>query len=111
MKIDFKNWLKRESWAGMTRQVKARLLKLPKWLLIQHGHALDVAAVVLVMLFAFLLIVGALYFEPSEVFVAPAKKKLLLTSSIDRVVIWIDERKEENERELEIPEGLFEPKS
>lgn len=111
MKMDFKNWLKKESWIGVTRQVKGWLLRLPKWLFIQHGHALDVAAVVLVMLFAFLLVVRALYFEPSGVFVKPAAKKILSTSSINQIVVWIEERKAESERELEIPEGLFEPRS
>lgn len=95
----------------MVRQVKSWVLRLPKWLLIQHGHALDVAAVVLVMLLAFLLIAKALYFEPSGVFPEPVEKTSLSTDSIDRIVVWMEERKAEGERELEIPEGLFEPRS
>lgn len=110
MKIDFKNWLKKELWIGKARQIKSLLLRLPKWLLIKHGHALDVAAVVLVMLFAFLIIAKALYFEPSGVISSPVAKNLLSVSSINRIVVWMEEREAESEKELEIPEGLFMPR-
>jgi hypothetical protein len=110
MKIDFKKWLKKESWTGITRHIKRWFLRLPKWLLVKHGHALDVVAVVLVILFAFLLIIKVLYFEPSGTFVAPTSKKILSTNSINQIIVWIEEREVESERGLEVPGGLFKSK-
>ncbi len=89
MKIDFKNVLKKEWWIGVMRRTRGWFLGLPKWLFIRHGHTFNVVVVVLIMMFSFLLIARALYFEPKTVSVEQVLKTSLSTSSIDQIIIWI----------------------
>jgi hypothetical protein len=108
MKIDFKKWFKKEAWIDLTREFKRRLLRLPKWLLIKHGHALTVIAVILVILFSFVLIVKTLFLKPSGVFIAPVEKASLSTSSISQITKWMEVKEVEKEKELDIADDIFE---
>jgi len=48
-----------------------------------------------------------LYFQPTALISTSEEKTLLSTSLIDKIIVWIEERKVEGEKVFEIPEGIF----
>lgn len=106
-KIDF-NLIKRLG-PDIWRRGWRYLLSLPRLLLIQHSHVLDVTAVVLVLALSAYLLLWMLYFKPPGLNIQSAAQYGLSIDAIDRLEFWIEEVESERAKELNMPGGkIFE---
>ncbi len=107
MKIDFKNVISQEVWRRFGHRVRGGLRLAVQWLLILHGHALDIVAVALVLVLAMYLVVILLYLAPPGVNEAPPDRLELATDVIDRLELWIEQRDAILSSGLSVPEGVL----
>ncbi|MFH1354000.1 MAG: hypothetical protein ABIH36_01810 [bacterium] len=106
-KMDLRKLVKRETWLHLVRRVRTGVRAGGRWLLIRHSHALDVAAVALVLLIAGYLVITLLYLEPPGVNAAPPGQLELATDVIDRLELWIEQWDTDLSSSLKIPEGVL----
>jgi len=73
---------------------------LPRLLLVQHRHAVDVVAVVMALALALYLVVVLLYLDPPGVTPVAQSVEELAVDRIDRLEYWIEVREAERAREF-----------
>lgn len=84
--------LDRQSLTRWGPVVRRHMAHFPKWLLLQHSHAVDLIAVILILVFASWTVVTLLYVDPPGVLGMPPATQELAVDTIDRLEFWIEER-------------------
>lgn len=107
MKVDLKNVMSRDIWHRFGHRVRVGLRLAVQWLLILHGHALDIVAVALVLVLATYLVVILLYLAPPGVNATPPGRLELATDVIDRLELWIERRDAILSSGLSVPKGVL----
>ena len=107
MKVDLKNVMSQETRHHFVHRVRVGLHLAAQWLLILHGHALDIVAVALVLVLAMYLVVTLLYLAPPGVNATPPGRSELATDVIDRLELWIEQRDAILSSGLSVPKGVL----
>lgn len=107
MKVDLKKMINREVWRRFWHRARVGPRLATRWLLILHGHALDVAAVALVLVLAMYLVVILLYLAPPGVSGRPPDRLELATDVIDHLELWIEQRDAILSSGLSVPKGAL----
>lgn len=94
-------------WFVGVRFLKSGVHKLPRWLFIKHTHTIDVMAIVVVLLFAAILVITLLFITPEQGPVATIDQKDLSTVTIDRLELWLEERNNELNSDIQIRSNVF----
>jgi hypothetical protein len=99
IKID-KEWL-----MGRWRLVKHWLSDLPRWLLVEHSHALDVGLSILVLVVGAWRLVRVSFFAPPNVVVPEVNHEALNVDVIDELEWWIEDVEAKRSRGIIIPQS------
>ncbi len=90
-------------WQMIKRRTVSGAHELPRSLFVRHSHTVDIAAVMTVLLFATMLTIYLLYLTPNNIQTTNIVQTELSSSTLDRLELWLEERNNELNRQIIIP--------
>jgi len=97
----------KESFLGCLRWSKNAISRLPRWLLIEHGHEVDVVLSILVLIIGAWFLVRVSFFAPPDVVVPEAKREELNVDIIDDLERWIEDVETKRSQGIVIKGSVF----